>query len=438
MENFLDNYYQISLYYQENRYNVGFETLPNKKIIFWVCDEIYFINDELEKQLLIELDIYIKSIDILNDYIFFICSSKTKNSYLYFFNDDYTLNKKMNLSNTDFLLKLDINTFIFIEKSDKNKLVIMKIIKGNNKKLKQCIEIVKNDIDISLNYKICKINNNKFLFYSETKDHYSYIKSYYIYTIDFINNKFIIQESSFDSSTTDSKVYSFITINEKIIAQFSIDVYDNKNLVIHLINIETMEFMFKYNTKIFIEESEDYFEESIIKLFSKIERAKEPLFYINYTLNEIPFFQLMKIFDKESYDKYIYTINDLDKNKPKGFTKVFLRVSNNIENLYIIYFCSNNIICIENLDEKYCTNFLNILSKLEVKLVDDDYDENNGGCGGDILGPYYFVDNIGYNETDDIVVNEEKNFFILKLLHTDGWFHECLQIIGYYKKNKVD
>ena len=233
-------------------------------------------------------------------------------------------------------------------------------------------------------------------------------------------------------------MYSFITINEKIIAQFSIDVYDNKNLVIHLINIETMEFMFKYNTKIFIEENEDYFEESIIKLYSKIERTKEPLFYINYTLNEIPFFQLMKIFDKESYDKYIDTINDLDKNKPKGFTKVFLRVSNNIENLYIIYFCSNNIICIENLDEKYCTNFLNILSKLEVKLVDDDYDENNGGCGGDRLGPYYFVDNIDYNETDDIVVNEEKNFFILKLLHTDGWFHECLQIIGYYKKNKVD
>ena len=342
----------------------------------------------------------------------------------------------MNLSNTDFLLKLDINAFIFLEKSDKNKLVIMKIIKGNNKKLKQCIEIVKNDIDISLNYKICKINNNKFLFYSETKDHYSYIKSYYIYTIDFINNKFIIQESSFDSSTTDSKVYSFITINEKIIAQFSIDGYDNKNLVIHLINIETMEFMFKYNTKIFIEENEDYFEESIIKLYSKIERTKEPLFYINYTLNEIPFFQLMKIFDKESYDKYIYTINDLDKNKPKGFTKIFLRVSNNIGNLYILYFCSNNIICIENLNEKYCTNFWNILIKLEVKLVDDDYDENNGGCGGDRLGPYYFVYNIDYNETDDIVVNEEKNFFILKLLHTDGWFHECLQIIGYYKKKQ--
>ena len=434
MENFFDDYYQISLYHNENRYNLGFKTLPNKKIIFWVSDEIYFINDELEKELLIELNISIKSIDILNEYIFFIRSSKSKNSYLYFFNDDYTLNKKMNLSNTEFLLKLDINTFIFLEKSDKNKLVIMKIIKEKNKKIKQFIDIIQSDIDISLNYKICKINNNKFLFYSETKDYYSYIKSYDIYTIDFIKNKFIIQESSFDSSTTDSKIYSFITLNEKLIAQFSIDVNDNKNLIIHLINIETMQFMFKYNTKIFIKENEHDIEESIIKLYSKLEREKEPLFFINYTINEIPFFQLMKIFDKESYDKYIDTINNLDKNKPKGFIKVFIRASNNIGNLYILYFCSNNKIYIENIDEKYCTNFWNILSKLEIKLVDDDYDYYNGGCGGDNFGPYFFVDNIDYNERDAIVVNEEKKFFILMLLHTDSWFHGCLQIIGYYKK----
>lgn len=410
MENFFDDYYQISLYHNENRYNLGFKTLPNKKIIFWVSDEIYFINDELEKELLIELNISIKSIDILNEYIFFIRSSKSKNSYLYFFNDDYTLNKKMNLSNTEFLLKLDINTFIFLEKSDKNKLVIMKIIKEKNKKIKQFIDIIQSDIDISLNYKICKINNNKFLFYTETKDYYSYIKSYDIYTIDFIKNKFIIQESSFDSSTTDSKIYSFITLNEKLIAQFSIDVYDKKNLVIHLINIETMQIMLKYNTKIFIKENEHDIEESIIKLYSKLEREKEPLFFINYTINEIPFFQLMKIFDKESYDKYIDTINNLDKNKLKGFIKVFLRASNNIGNLYILYFCSNNKIYIENIDEKYCTNFWNILSKLEIKLVDDDYDYYNGGCGGDNFGPYFFVDNIDYNERDAIVVNEEKNF----------------------------
>ena len=77
MENFFDDYYQISLYHNENRYNLGFKTLPNKKIIFWVSDEIYFINDELEKELLIELNISIKSIDILNEYIFFIRSSKS-------------------------------------------------------------------------------------------------------------------------------------------------------------------------------------------------------------------------------------------------------------------------------------------------------------------------------------------------------------------------
>ncbi len=47
MDSFLDNYYQISLYHNENRLNCGLKTLPNKKIIFWVFDEIYFITDEL-------------------------------------------------------------------------------------------------------------------------------------------------------------------------------------------------------------------------------------------------------------------------------------------------------------------------------------------------------------------------------------------------------
>ena len=93
-------------------------TLPNKTLIFWIDREIYFITDELEKELLIELDMTIKSFDYLNEYIFFINSSDSKNSYLYLLNDDYTLNKKMNLLNTEFLLKLDINTFIFLEKSD--------------------------------------------------------------------------------------------------------------------------------------------------------------------------------------------------------------------------------------------------------------------------------------------------------------------------------
>jgi len=140
----------------------------------------------------------------------------------------------------------------------KNKLVIMKILREKNNKIKQYIDIITNDIDISLNYKICKINDKKFLFYSETKDYYSYIKSYYIYTIDFNKNKFLIKESSFNSTTTDSKVISFIDINEKYIAQFSIDDYDNKNLIIHLIDIESLQIIYKYYTNINIEENFDY------------------------------------------------------------------------------------------------------------------------------------------------------------------------------------
>lgn len=434
MEKFFENYYQTSLYHNENRLNCGLKTLPNKKVIFWVYDEIYFITDEPEKELLIELDIAIKSFEYLDEFTFFICSSESINSYLYFFNDDYTLNKTMNLLNSEFLLKLDINTFIFLEKSDKNKLVIMKILKEKekNKKIKQYIDIIKDDIDISLNYKICKITDNKFLFYSETKDYYSYIKSYYIYTIYFKKNKFIIEESSFDSSTTDTKVNSFIALNEKLIAQFSID--DNKHLIIHLINIEILQIIYKYNTNIYIEENADLFEENIIKLYSKVEIEEEPLIYINYNIDEIQFFQLMKIFDKKSYDKYIDKINDLDKTKSKKFIKIFLRASYNKGNLYIIYFNKNsNAIYIENIDDKFCHNFIDILSKLEIKIVDDDYNDYDG-CGGDSLGPYYFVDSIKYNEKDAIIVNEEQNYFILMFRHTNGWFHECLQIIGYSKK----
>lgn len=435
MENFFDDYYQISLHHNENRFNVGLKTLPNKKIIFWVDNEIYFIDDELEKKILIELDITIKSIDFLNDYIFFIRStSKSKNSYLYFFNDDYTLNKKMNLLNTEFLLKLDINTFIFLEKSDKNKLIIMKILKEKNKKIKQFIDIIEDDIDISRIYKICKITDKKFLFYSETKDYYSYIKLYYIYSIDFKNNKFIIDESSFELTTTDSETNSFIALNEKYIAQFSIANQVNKNLIIHLINIETLQIIFKYDTKILVEDNNDPFEESIIKLYSNIEKDKEPLFYINYNINEIPFFQLMKIFHEESYNKYIDTINNLDNNKPKEFTKIFLRTSNNIGNVYILYFYNNNKIYIENINEQYLSNYMNILKKLKIKLVDDDYDDYNGGCGGYKRGPYFFVNSIEYNESNSIIVNEENNFFILMFHHIDDWLHGCLQIIGYYKK----
>ena len=434
MEKFFDNYYQISLYHNENRLNCGLKTLPNKKVIFWVNEEIYFITEESEKELLIEVDIVIKSFEYLDEYTFFLCSSEPINSYLYFFNDDYTLNKKMNLLNSEFLLKLDINTFIFLEKSDKNKLVIMKTLKEKekNNKIKQYIDIIKDDIDISLNYKICKIIDNKFLFYSETKDYYSYIKSYYIYTIYFKKNKFTIEESSFDSSTTDTNVNSFIALNEKLIAQFSID--DNKNLIIHLINIEILQIIYKYHTNIYIEKNDDFSEEIIIKLYSKVDTEKEPLFYINYNIDEIPFFQLMKIFDKKSYDKYIDKINDLDKTKSKKFIKIFLRSSYNKGNLYIIYFNKNsNAIYVENIDNKFCDNFMDILSKLEIKIVDDDYNDYEG-CGGDYLGPYTFAESIKYNEKDAIIANEDQNYFILMFLHTDGWFHECLQIIGYYKK----
>ena len=61
----------------------------------------------------------------------------------------------------------------------------------------------------------------------------------------------------------------------------------------------------------------------------------------------------MKIFDKKVIDK----IRDLDKIKPKEFVKIFIRSSSNIEYLYIIFFCKNGKIYIENIDNKFCSNF---------------------------------------------------------------------------------
>ena len=62
-------------------------------------------------------------------------------------------------------------------------------------------------------------------------------------------------------------------------------------MIIYLINIETLQIIFKYYTDINIEENLDLVEENIIKLFSKIETGKEPLFYIDNNIDEIPFFK---------------------------------------------------------------------------------------------------------------------------------------------------
>ena len=423
MDNFLDKFYQTSIYHNEDRYNCGLKKLPNGKVIFWICETIYFIIDLLEKEILIELDIIIKTIDILESHIFFIKSSKC--SYLYFFNDDYSLNKKMNLSNTELLLKLSPNTFIFLEKSDTNKLVIMKIEKDI--KIKQYIHVIKKNIDINSIFKVCKITNKKFLFYLETKNNYYYIdKTYYIYNIDFKNKKFIINETSFDSfsysSNEEMDIDSFVALNEKYIIQFSyiskVYVREERDLIIHLINIETFQIVYKYITNIKIKlEEEDYF-----SFLSKYETEKEPAFYVNDDIDVIPYFQIMKVFDEEKYNKFKNKIIDFEKNKKKGFIKLFIRLTYNIEKIYILYFYQDYKIYLETIE----INFLNTLNIMKIKLVDDDFE-----CGGEGFGPYYFTKNIGYNEKSAIIVNEESNYFILMLLHTNGWFHSCIQIIGY-------
>jgi len=145
----------------------------------------------------------------------------------------------------------------------------------------------------------------------------------------------------------------------------------------------------------------------------------------------------MKIFDEKTYKKYIDIIKDFDKNKPKEFMKIFLRASSDIGELYIIYFCKNYKIYLEHIDKNIYSNFSDILAKLEIKIVDDNDDYYvDGGCEGYKLGPYYFANNIIYNERDAIVVNEKRNYFILMFVHTDGIFHACLQIIRYYNKIK--
>ena len=46
---------------------------------------------------------------------------------------------------------------------------------------------------------------------------------------------------------------------------------------------------------------------------------------------------------------------------------------------------------------------------------------------------YYLTKDIRYNEESAMIFNEEENYIILMFLHTNGWLHECIQVIGYSK-----
>ena len=160
-------------------------------------------------------------------------------------------------------------------------------IKEDNKN-KTYMQVININININSPFKVCKISNKKFLFYSEIKNDYYIFMSYSIYSIEFKNNKYIINEQFKEQEKpNDIEIDSFFSLNEKYLIQFS---YNNKedennNLIRDLINNEIFQLVYKYITNLkVVKEKEDIFTE----LYSNIEIDKKPNLYINSEIDEIP------------------------------------------------------------------------------------------------------------------------------------------------------
>ena len=399
MKNLLDQFYQTSLYHNEEILikGYGFKKLSNERVIFWINDTIFFLSDYLEKTELIKFKSDIELINFLDDYTFYIKTDEV-NSFLILFNKDYTINKRMNLLNTDLLLILDIDTFIFLEKTKfKNKLVIMK---RDYVKNRQYVDIVDDNVldyadDI---YKICKISSKKFLFYRDKDED----EEFNIYSIEFSNRKFLINNTfnkikkAFDYMS----IISILPFNEKYILKF---IYSN-GLIIQLINIKTFQIVYNYFTNLEIKEC-----------------------FINNNIEEIPYFQLMKFLNPEVYNKYNEMITDLDSKQKKGAKKIILRKKNNIEKLYIFYINFNFKLSFEKVKIIYLKQNL---GNAEIKIINDDYECEYEGWGQKIT----FNENVIYEEKNNsLFVNENNNYFILVVSHIDGWLHCCFQIIAFSK-----
>lgn len=406
----LNRFLQTSLYHIEDmHFEAGLKQLPNKKVILWIENKIYFITDLLEKELLININSKIISINCLDNYIFYITTSES--SLLLIFNNNYTLNKKITLFSTELLLNLDNNIFVFLETAKYHKkLFLMKIEESEQKKIDR--QIIKNDIEIESSIKVCKITNDKFLF-NLIENKYNEWIYFNIYSIEFKNKKMMINETvNYTFNYTYKFDYSFIPLNEKYLLQFSVNQESNI-LVIYIINIEPFQIIYKFDTGLV--------NDKINNNYNYFYNKNNP-FFINKDIDEIPYFQMVKFFDEMNYNKIRDKLKDLDSKMKKGFKKLILRFPFNIENLYIVYFYENSKVHMENVDFSDSNNLINV----EIKLINDDYN-----CELYDNEKYYLLKNTLYNEEDAMIFNEQNNYFILIFQHTDGWLHCCDQIISF-------
>ena len=394
MENKLDCYNLFSLYHNEmfDNSRFGFRKLNNGKNIIWINDQIYLLKDLLEgEKELIEFNSNINLINILDDFTFFV--SINKDSFIIYFNNDYSINKKMNLLKAELLLILDISTIIVLDKNNNNDMEKLIIMKKEEGKYRHFIHAIDNfDISNTLFYKICKLNNKKFLFYYEENGNIIYN----IYSYDFQKRKFnIIKKEYYEENK--GKFISIFPINDKYIIKF---IYLHE-LILELFDIELFQKIYSYHTNL------------------KFDNITKNSFVIFNDINEIPIYHLFKFLGLEKFQKFEKKASEMKK-----FKKIILREEETMNKFYVFYVYQNSKIYMENYEicfDKICD--------IKLKLADDEFN-----CWRiEEYRPITFI-NLLYNEKQNtILIDEKQDYFVFGLEHVDDYLHWCFQIILFSK-----
>ena len=104
----------------------------------------------------------------------------------------------MNLLKAELLLILDSSTIIVLDKNDNNDMEKLIIMKKEEGKYRHFMDVIDNfDISNTLLYKICKLNNNPFLFCYEENGNIIYN----IYSYDFQKKNLILFKKSIMKKT---------------------------------------------------------------------------------------------------------------------------------------------------------------------------------------------------------------------------------------------
>ena len=285
MENKIDCYRLFSLYHDEYYEDTvfGFTKLKNGKDIIWINNKIYLLKDFLEEEKeLVEFDSNISSINIIDDFTFFI-KTKNEDSLIIYFNNDYSINKQNNLFKAELLLILDSFTFVVLDKNnnDMQKLIIMKKDEGKYRHFMHIID--KFETSENLFYKTCQLTNKKFLFCKDEKgDIY-----YYIYSYEFQKRKFKINQNEYYEEKR-SELISIVPISEKYIIKF---LY-LKELILELFDIELFQKIYLYHTNVELHNHHDNY------------YIHKMSFNICNDINEIPQYHLIKFLQLEKFENF--------------------------------------------------------------------------------------------------------------------------------------